>query len=582
MSRRWRLRLTVLLAVLAMIGAACGGDDDTGASTTAAPTTTSGGATTTSDGATTTTAAVTTTTSGGGRQQGGELVFAFPGDEDGDFLYLIPMAGNCRTFCNSILPTIFDPLIVQDPTTNELAGVLADSWSVSDDGLTWMITLKDATFHDGTPVTAEDVRFSLDLALDEQYLPNNSYPASLRANAEEVLVIDDKTVQINMSTTQANFAESVLGRSYFGIVPKHAFESMGYEAFGQNPIGSGPFIFDSWVPGEGVRVVRNPDYKWGPAFTETAGGPPSVDAIHFKYFVEPSTRLAAFEANEINAFDGIPEVDQARLVDDPNVTVIEVAKNGSPSNIEFNNEVGLTTELAVRQAIAYAIDREAYNQAVYAGVNEPICTLLEARMKFVNPDACIPTGDAAVAAQILDDAGWVMGGDGVRERDGVKLELTGLVQAEQSKELEFIQAQLAAVGIKLNVEPGSRSAINEQNQDPTSWNVFRGTLQGWTNEDPNILRAQFYTGLKPPDGTSNRSFYSNPAVDELLDAGLAETDNDRRREIYFEAQELIAADVPVVPLLSVRRNIAVASNVHGITPDARGTYRYFYDVWIEV
>ena len=123
--------------------------------------------------------------------------------------------------------------------------------------------------------------------------------------------------------------------------------------------------------------------------------------------------------------------------------------------------------------------------------------------------------------------------------------------------------------------------MTDANLSPEGWNIYRGTMQGWTNEDPNILRAQFHSTLHSPNGTSNRSYYENPEVDKLLDAGLAELDDGARKQLYFEAQALIAADVPVVPLLAFRPNIAAKETVHGIIPDVRGTYRYFHDVWVE-
>src|SRR5690606_8150352 len=110
--------------------------------------------------------------------------------------------------------------------------------------------------------------------------------------------------------------------------------------------------------------------------------------------------------------------------------------------------------------------------------------------------------------------------------------------------------------------------------------LFHGNPRGWTNEDPNILRTQFHTDLIPPEGTSNRSGISIPELDDLFDRGLAATDPDERQQIYYEAQEIIAENLPVMPMISVPVSFASRSNIQGVIPDARGTYRYFHDLQI--
>lgn len=518
----------------------------------------------------------------GERQVGGELIHAFPSQEAGDLAALDPQIGEVSTYANSILNSIYDPLVYQDPETNELVGGLAESWEVSEDGMTWTITLKEGpTFHDGSPVTSEDVQYMFERAADEQYLPGNAYVSTLVANVEGTEIVDERTLKVNMSRPQANFVQSTLGRSYYGVVPKAIVEEVGVEEFGKNPVGTGPFKFVEWVPEGHILLERNPDYTWGPNFTETAGDPPDLENLRFVYIEDPQTRIAAFMAGEVTSMDGIPEADQARLEGDSEVTILKTGKNGSPGMLYFNTANAPTDDPAVRRAIGHAIDREALNTAVFSGVHEAVCTFLEPRMLFVNEEACSPEHDPDAARQLLDEAGWTEGSDGVREKDGEKLEITGLVYSENARRLEFLQAQLAEVGISLVVEPGQRSSIDERQLQESGWHVVHGNPQGWTNEDPNILRAQYHSSLISPDGTSNVSRYDNPEVDELLDAGLAEMDPAAREEIYMEIQEILAEDLPAVTLVSMQRNLAHRNNVHGIIPDVRGTYRYFHDVWIE-
>src|SRR5262249_52843931 len=158
-----------------------------------------------------------------------------------------------------------------------------------------------------------------------------------------------------------------------------AVERLGAEAFGENPVGSGPYRFVEWKRGSHITVERNPDYTWGSPIAKR-GGPPLVDRITFRYIPEPSTRLAALESGEVNAIDGVPEADQDRLARDPRFQIVEVRKNGTTGRLTLNNRVFPTSERAVRVALNQAVDPEAVNRNVYYGVHVPTRSLLEERM----------------------------------------------------------------------------------------------------------------------------------------------------------------------------------------------------------
>jgi len=519
----------------------------------------------------------------GGRQVGGEVVWAFPSQEAGDFVTLDPNIGNVSTYANSISSAVFDSLVYQDPETNEIVGGLAESWELSDDGLMWTIKLRDGVkFHDGTPLTADDVVFTMERTQDPQYAPRNAFAGSLAANVDAVTAIDDLTVEIRMSAPQANFLSSVLGRGYYSIVSRSIVEATGVDEFGQAPIGTGPYKLIEWIPNEHILLERNPDYTWGPSFTETAGGPPDLQSLKFVYIAEPSTRLAAFLAGEVNVIDGIPEVDQSRLETMEQYQVIEIEKNGQSGMLDMNGLRAPLDNINVRRAIANAIDRDAINTALYAGVHSPNYHFVEARMLHRNEAAQVPGFDLGEANRLLDEEGWEMGPDGVREKDGSPLELEGLVYAENARLLEFLQGQLSAVGIKLNVNPAARSAVTELVQTPGSdWDLHIGLAHGRTNEDPNVLATMYGCAMIPPENTSNLSGHCDEEIDELLDLGLEEFDPDQRQDYYYRAQVGLAENLPNIPLLSHRRNIGAHVGIHGFMPDARGTYRYFHDMWME-
>src|SRR5581483_7834240 len=309
---------------------------------------------------------------------GGVLTMAFPNAEAGDASSLDPeMVGG--TYVHSILSTIYDLLVYQDPTDGSIQPGLAASWEVSPDGLVYTFKLQpNARFHDGNPVTAEAVRFTLERAVDPAYRPNNVASARLMIAYDHTEVVDDLTARVYLKEPQANFLPSVVGRTQLAIVSPRAVERLGVEAFGENPVGSGPYRFVEWVRGERIVVERNPDYAWGsPIFKHS--GPPLVDRIVFRYIPEPSTRLAALESGEVNAIDGVPEADQDRLARDSRFEIVEVRKNGTTGRLTLNNRAFPTSERAVRVALNQAIDKDAVNRNVYYGVHRPTRYLLEDR-----------------------------------------------------------------------------------------------------------------------------------------------------------------------------------------------------------
>jgi peptide/nickel transport system substrate-binding protein len=280
----------------------------------------------------------------------------------------------------------------------------------------------------------------------------------------------------------------------------------------------------------------------------------------------------------VNAIDGVPEADQARLAGDARFEIVDVRKNGTTGRLTLNNRAFPTSERAVRVALNQAIDKDALNRNVYYGVHRPTRYLLEDRMFAFNPDAPLPAYDPAAAKRTLDEAGWLPGPDGVRARDGTRLELVG-IGWDDRRVLEVAQAQLREVGIALRVEPLSRAAAADR-ATRDDWHVYHELPQGWTNEDPHILHTNFHSSNIPPAGTSNPSKVASPEIDALLAQGYQELDRGKRQALYERAQTLLAEDAVGVPLVSMYRNLAVRKEVHGITPDVRGTYRYYHDVWI--
>jgi peptide/nickel transport system substrate-binding protein len=557
LTRRGMLGTLGLTAAAGLL-AACGGA-------------TAGGASPASSGATTS----------GQPQPGGELKLAFPGEEAADTPSLDP-AMKISTWGNIVTAAIYDTLVYQDPKDNSIKPGLAKSWDISDDGKAYTLKLQEnARFHDGTPVNADAVKFSLDRAADKQYQPNNSYTISLMEAYDHSEPIDERTIKVVTKERRVNFLQSTLGRSYLGIVSPAAVNKYGVPNFGEHPTGSGPYRFVEWVRGSHITVERNPDYHWtSPIFKHS--GPPLVDRISFSYIAEASTRLAALQSGEVNAIINVPEANLAAIASDPRFEVFKGPKNGAPGQLELNNQRFPTNDLAVRVAINQAIDREALNKTVFFGADKPTYLFLEERMLDVKPDAQAPHFDPEAAKKTLDQAGWVPGPDGVRVKDGKRLDVAGIAFATNPPVMDFIQAALKNVGVNMTVEKLSAAAVTSRAETAEgNFNVLYRTVQGWTNEDPHLLFTEYNSFNIPPRQVNNRARYSNPEVDKLTVAGYQEPDAEKRKQIYWQVQDILVKDVPVVPFMSIYSTLAYKKGIHDIEADVRGTYYYLNDVWIE-
>lgn len=513
-------------------------------------------------------------------QSTGNLLYVIPSQEDREIDGLDPVQAS-GTGVHTMWGALYSTLFTQNPDTGELEPGLAESWKVSDDRLTWNIHLRDdVVFHNGDKMTSEDVLFTLDRARDDQYLPRSAIIKGFLTNVESWEAEGPYDVTIHLKVPQVTLGTSALGRTHLSIVPKNYFQKVGKEEFGKHPIGTGPFKFVSWKPGDSIKMERNPDFKWGPPYTETAGGPARLETLTFKYINDPNTRISAYLANEADVIEGVAFTDIPRLEGSGDTEVMLVEKNGSTSQFNLNVTNAPTDDVNVRRAISASIDRDAFTKVMFGSAGTPECHFIQKRMgDFLNKDACAPEFDLKKAASLLDDAGWTMGSDKYRHKDGKRLTLVGVVGSAEVKFLEFVQAQLKESGIEVKIKSMTDAGVLEQVNDRDSWNIHLASVEGRTNEDPNILQSMWASFAIPPKGAWNYSAFTTPELDKLLADGIAELDRDKRVAIYHKAQDILADQVPAVPYSSAKIVVAHRNTVHGLMSDIRGSYRYFFDVW---
>jgi len=450
---------------------------------------------------------------------------------------------------------------------------LAKSWEVSDDGKVWTFSLRDdVVFHDGTKFNAEAVKFHFDRSVDPA--TKSEKAAALLAPYVSSEVVDEYTIEVTLDSPYAPFLD-VLSGGYMGIPSPTAVEKWGDE-FEDHLVGSGPFKFVEWKRQSHVILEKNPDYAWGPPCADNQG-PPYLDKIVFKSIPESETREALFDrGEEVNALVFPTPAGLARWQAAPDDFNIEgIVGPGTPWMNTINTSLFPTDELAVRQAINYAMDRETIVNTVFAGITVPAYGVLASSTLGASPDAGSQYAyDPEKAKQVLEEGGWVdSNGDGVREKDGKDLEVEIHQRAQQQKDLykELMCAYLDAVGFRCTIREGSQEQRTELGRAGTI-HMVGYSIEGY---DPAYLTLSFHSRNLE---AFNFSKVSNPELDALLDASDTATDPETRLAALADAQKLIMDEAYVVSIHAPYFFWISRSNVKGLKPDPNGWWPYFQDV----
>lgn len=451
---------------------------------------------------------------------------------------------------NVILPYIFDTLVFRD-MDNTYQPYLATGWEIAPDGKSVTFTLRDdVTFHDGTPLNAEAVVFTF-----KRFKEARTSAGEGLASMTDVEALDDYTVRFTFSEPSAVFF-STLATPYAGIVSPAAVEAAG-DAFGQQPVGSGPFKFAAWQQGTKVVLERNPDYRWSPA-PVTNPGAPYLDRVIFTVIPDASTQLAALQAGEVDLiFVNAPNHIE-KLKTDPSVELIETRLN-SLIYLGFNCAKAPLDEVKVRQALSHAVNKEEIVTAALGGTGQAAFAPMAPTLPGFDPGLQqYELGyDPDRASALLAEAGFAPGADGTLARNGQPLNLTLLTFARAPNEdvATLLQSQLKAIGVKVTIQqydtPTAAKAATEGQYDLLLWRYDRN--------DADVLNVNLHSSRI---GSSNRFGYSNPQVDELLDQAAQELDEATRARYYVEAQKLIMADAPWQPLYVPVDVLAINKRIH--------------------
>ncbi len=455
---------------------------------------------------------------------------------------------------NIVLPYLFDTLIYRD-AENNYHPFLAESWEVTDDGQTITFHLKEGvTFHDGTPMDAQAVKLSFDRF--RELGAKNPVAAGLKT-ISEVEVVDDSTVRFLFDAPSAVFFGTI-SMPYAGIVSPTAVEKWG-EEFSQHPVGTGPFMMETWEPGISIALSNNADYTWGPLDVQNQAAP-YIDQALFKVIPDASTQLAAFETGETDIIFVNQPSHIAKLEQMEDVELTEVAIN-SLIYLGFNAASAPLDEATVRQALSHAVNKQEIMDTALGGIGKLACSPLASTLPGYDPSLCDNelTYNPALAETLLSEADYSKNNDGVWEREGEPLSLSLLTstRAPNGDIATVLQSQLAAIGVPVDIQLlDARAAMKSAAAGEYDLFLWR---YGWNDAD--VLNI--YLG-SDRIGSTNRTFYSNPDVDTLLNQALTELDADARAKIYQDAVRLIMADAAWQPLYEPVDVIVVGPQVQDV------------------
>ena len=436
---------------------------------------------------------------------------------------------------------LFAGLTAHDENNSVVPG-LAESWTFDESTDTYKFTLREGlTFHDGEPVTAEDVKFTIESIMDPD---NGSENASNFEDVKSIKVIDDTHVDIQLDAPNV----AMLDYLTIGILPEHLLkdEDMTTSDFNQNPVGAGPYKLVSWEMGQSITMEKFENYYQGA---------PKIDRVIFKIVEDTDARALQLESGELNFAQITPKA-EGNFTDNEDFRVYSMTTadyRGIMYN--FNNDLWADNR-ELPAILSYAIDRQAIIDSVLLGHGQVAYSPLQAG-PYNNPDIEKYEYDPDKAEQLLQEAGWVKGDDGIYEKNGQKLEFT--INCSQGDQVRIDMANICAqnfgdIGVRVTVESPAE----------TDWEGQEAFLIGWGSPfDPDDHTYKVFG----TDKGANYSGYSNGKVDRLLTEARKLEDPDERKPLYAAFQEELAEDPAYTFIAYIDAIYAGTSDITGITED---------------
>lgn len=455
---------------------------------------------------------------------------------------------------------VFSGLTTVDPETGEPVPDLAESWEVSEDGMTYVFDLRaNVTWHDGQPFTARDVAFTFDLIMNERTRSPRYSRVVERVVAVEAL--DDDTVEFRMVAPYAPFLTTI---STFGIVPQHVLSDVLPDELVTNPfgissaVGTGPFELTRWDRGERILLSTNDQYHRGPAqFGQYEYRVIGNEADILSGLAHGSIDWARITPGQMEAAAELPGV---RTVSMPSFEMVGVALQLDPGTSQ------LFEDSRVRRALMLALDRESVVEDIWHGhARVAHGTLPPASSAFVESGVHYEY-DPSLAAELLVEAGWATSDDGVRIRDGIPFQFKVVANGDNPTRralVEWMVESWEEIGVDAAVQFETWGSVRDR---VTTSREFDALVLGYRWDiDPD--QHAMWSSDSIPDAF-NLSSYVNREVDQLLDEALATGDQETRADLYAEVQDLVMEDLPTLPIVFPDQTLAFGSRLHDVEPTA--------------
>lgn len=432
--------------------------------------------------------------------------------------------------------------LVKPTSDGGFIAAVASDYTISDDAKTYTFTLRDGiTFHDGTPVTIEDVKYSID-----RYAEIQGESSAFSSLVDSVEVQDDKTLVVNLKESYSEF----LPMMTIAIIPQSNEDPVG------NPIGTGPFKYVSYTPGQNLELEKYDGY-W-------QEGVPSLDSVEFKFIADVDTAFVELQAGTIDILKYLTSAQAETLGDDYNIV------QGSMNLVHamyLNSAYEPLSKTEVRQALCYAVDRDAINNFIFGGKSHIIGShMIPAMSKYYEPEAeTVYSYDPEKAKELLADAGYA---------DGFDLEIT--VPSSYSQHVDSAQIiadELSQVGINVTLNQVEWSTWL---QDVYKGGNFQATVIGFDGTlAPSDWLKKYVT-----DDAKNFMHYSNTEYDDVFNTAYTTVDDDVKVENYKKAQMILAEDAAAVYIEDPANLVAVSKKFGGYTfyPTAAEDMSLLYQV----
>lgn len=452
---------------------------------------------------------------------------------------------------------------------------LAERWEASADFRVYTFYLrKDVTFHDGTPLTAEAVKFTWDRIIDPA---TRSLRAPELGTYDKSEVVDSHTVRVTFKDPYPTFLDIA---SNVGVSPNSptAVAKLG-DAYLKTPSGTGPFKVDSWPNENSLVLVKNPDYKWGPAHLSNSGAA-YLDKIVFKYVKEEVTRTTSLERFEAHVIEDPARQMYRAFKAVASFQVMLFKTSGLPQHWAFNLTRYPTNDLAVRQAVLHGLNMQAIADTVFFGTVTPAKgPLSDSNWAYWDGVADYYKYDPKKSIALLEAAGYKRNPTTqIFEKDGqpVKMTLVTTSTTDQMRSAEMAQGQLKEIGIDFQVD----SMVYDATVDRYVKNEYELGRLGLSGFDPDVVWRAFHSSQIKGGAQFNRAQVNDPDLDALLEKGRTLVDSTERKKVYEDIQKTIMDNAIAAFVWEDHYMFAGLGCVKDWTWEMRGNY-LFHNLWLE-